>query len=434
VLSTFAGLPRTAWIIFAGTVVNRLGYVVTPFLVFYLGSRGITTEQAPYVLGALGAGNLIGPMLGGLLADRVGRRPTIVIGLLGTALAQGLLFAAPNLVTLALAAVVLSGMGTMVGPAAGALMADVVPAERQRAAFSLTHWAMNIGSAVAGMLGGFLATQGYWLLFTVDAATTLAFAFIAVALLPGGRGGPASTDSTTLVGSASVADSASSMGYGVVLRDPLMRALLPLFGVGMMIYSFTEVCLPLAIRDHGLSPTTLGLMATLNAILVVVLQPVATQVLARLPQIPVFVSGSLLIAVGVALTGVANDTLSYGGTVVIWSIGEATIGGIPYSIVASLAPADARGRYQGSFQWTFGVARFAALSVGTAVYAGAGPAVVWWFSAVAGVAAAFGVGAMAPVIARRTATPAPASRPEPATTALDQLRVPEPKAKELLRG
>src|SRR5262245_55120402 len=120
-------------------------------------------------------------------------------------------------------------------------------------------------------------------------------------------------------------------------------------------------------------------MATLNAILVVVLQPVATHVLARLRQIRVYVSGSLLIAVGVALTGVAHDAWSYAVTVAIWSIGEATVGGIPGSIVASLAPATARGRYQASFQWTFGVARFAALSVGTAVYASAGPAAVWWF-------------------------------------------------------
>ncbi|MFF5211166.1 MFS transporter [Streptosporangium sp. NPDC000396] len=402
-LSTFSGLPRTAWIIFAGTVVNRLGYVVTPFLVFYLGSRGIPTEQTPYVLGALGAGNLIGPMVGGLLADRVGRRPTMLAGLVGTALAQGMLFAAPNVVTLALAAVFLSAAGAMVGPAAGALLTDAVTAERRRAAFSLFHWAVNIGTAAAGILGGFLATHGYWLLFAMDAATSLAYALIVVALLPGGRGGAAQTT-----------DSGSGTGYGVVFRDPLMRALLPLFGIGLVIYSLTEVCLPLAIRDHGLPATTLGLMATLNAILVVLLQPVAMNVLARLPQIPVFVGASVITATGIALTGVAHDVWTYGGTVVLWSIGEAMVGGIPGAIIASLAPADARGRYQGSYQWTWGVARFAALAVGTTVYAAVGPAAVWWFSAVAGIAAALGVGLLAPMIARRTAAPEPETTPEPA--------------------
>jgi MFS family permease len=393
-LSAFRGLPRTAWIVFAGTVVNRLGYVVTPFLVFYLGSRHIPTQQIPYVLGALGAGNLIGPMAGGLLADRAGRRPTMLAGLLGTALAQGLLFAAPNVLTLALAAALLSAAASMVGPAAGALLADAVTAEQRRSAFSLSHWAINIGTAVAGVLGGFLATHGYWLLFTVDAATSLAYALIVVALLPGGRGGTEAGDSGT--------------GYGVVFRDPLMRALLPLFGLTLAIYSLTEVCLPLAIRDNGLPATTYGLMATLNAVLVVVLQPVATNVLARFRQIPVYVGASALVAVGIALTGVAHDTWAYGGTVVLWSIGEAVVGGIPSAVIAGLAPDDARGRYQGSFQWTWGIARFGALAVGTTLYADIGPAVVWWFSAVAGVGAAAGVGVLAPAITRRTAVPEPA--------------------------
>jgi MFS family permease len=397
-LSTFSGLPRTAWIIFAGTVVNRLGYVVTPFLVFYLGSRGVTTAQVPYVLGALGAGNLIGPVLGGLLADRVGRRPTMLIGLIGTALAQGLLFAAPTVMTLALAAVLLSAAGSMVSPAAGALLTDAVPADWRRTAFSLSHWAVNIGTAVAGMLGGFLAMHGYWVLFTVDATTSLAYAVIVAALLPRERGS-----------GARAATVRSAMGYGVVFRDPLMRALLPLFGIALVIYSLTEVCLPLAIRDHGLSTTTLGVMATLNAILVVVLQPVATNVLARYRQIPVYVGASVLTAVGIGLTGAAHDVWSYAATVVLWSLGEAMIGGIPGSVVASLAPPDARGRYQGAFQWTWGIARFVALAVGTAVYADVAPAAVWWFSVIAGVAAALGVGALAPAIAGRVAAPEPAA-------------------------
>jgi MFS family permease len=300
-------------------------------------------------------------------------------------------------VTLALAAVLLSVAGSMVSPAAGALLTDTVTAERRRTAFSLFHWAVNIGTAVAGMLGGFLAAHGYWPLFAVDAATSLAYAVIVVALLPAGRGGGAATG-------------VSGMGYGVVFRDPLMRALLPLFGIALVIYSLTEVCLPLAIRDHGLSPATLGLMATLNAVLVVVLQPVATNVLARIPQIPVLVGSSVLIAVGVASTGMAHDVWSYGGTVALWSIGEAASGGISGAIIASLATDDARGRYQGTFQWTWGIARFVALGAGTAVYATVGPAVVWWFSAIAGVGAALGVGALGPAIARRTADPGPWDR------------------------
>jgi MFS family permease len=408
VLSTFNGLPRTTWIACAGVLVNRLGYLVTPFLVFYLGSRGIPTRQVPYILGALGGGNLIGPMLGGLLADRVGRRHTMLAGLIGAAAAQGLLFAAPNVLTLALAAALLSGAATMVSPAVGALLGDTVEPKRRRAAFSLVHWAVNIGAAVAGILGGFLATHGYWLLFTVDAATSLAFALIVVALLPGGHGaGARITDP---------AGSAAGTGYRIVLRDPLMRALLPLFGIELVIYSLTEVCLPLAIRDRGLPPTTFGLMATLNAIVVVVLQPIATNVLARIRQIPVYVSASVLTAAGVALTGVAHDAWSYGATVLLWSIGEAVMGGIPAAIVAGLAPDDARGRYQGSYQWTWGVARFVALAVGTTIYADVGPAVVWWSSLIAGIAAALAVGALAPAIARRTAIAEPVPAPERVTT------------------
>ena len=132
VADQFGGLSRQVWILFAGTVVSRLGYLVTPFLVFYLASRGISAEQTPYILGALGAGHLIGPMLGGLLADRLGRRPTMLIGLVGNATANGALFVAPGVVTLALAALALTMAGAMVGPAAYAVLADTVAPERRR--------------------------------------------------------------------------------------------------------------------------------------------------------------------------------------------------------------------------------------------------------------------------------------------------------------
>ncbi|WP_460364228.1 MFS transporter, partial [Actinocorallia lasiicapitis] len=92
----FAGLPRVLWVLFTGTVVNRIGFMVIPFLVFYLADEGIPAGQVPLVLGALGAGHLVGPVVGGFLADRAGRRTTMLVGLIGVTAAQGALFVAPS--------------------------------------------------------------------------------------------------------------------------------------------------------------------------------------------------------------------------------------------------------------------------------------------------------------------------------------------------
>jgi len=75
----FRGLPRPFWVLFAGTLVNRVGGFVLVFLAIYLTEvRGLTTTQAGAVISAYGLGAIAGGPLGGALADRIGRRPTLV--------------------------------------------------------------------------------------------------------------------------------------------------------------------------------------------------------------------------------------------------------------------------------------------------------------------------------------------------------------------
>ncbi|MCJ0875843.1 MFS transporter [Streptomyces sp. AP-93] len=372
--SSFRGLPPLVWNLFAGSIINRLGYLVTPFLVFLLADRGITGSDISFVLGALGAGHLLGPAVGGLLADRIGRRPTMLIGLIGSAVAQGALFLAPGVWTMAASALLLSTAGATVPPAAFAMLADAVDTGWRQKAYALFNWGVNIGTAVAGVLGGFLAAHGYWLLFAVDAGSALVYAaVVATRLREPARTAPAKT---------------AGLGYGVVLRDRLLLLLLPLLGIQLFVYSLTEVALPLAVRDSGLSPAVYGALAAVNAVLVVALQPFVTARLSGLPQLPVQAAGSALIAGGVALTGLADSVTGYVVSVVVWSLGELAVAGIAASLVADLAPADARGRYQGAFSWTWGLARFSALTLGVAVYTGVGPGVLWWGALVAGLLAA----------------------------------------------
>ncbi|MFJ6939176.1 MFS transporter [Streptomyces sp. NPDC101132] len=384
--STFRGLPPTVWTVFAGSIVNRIGYLVTPFLVFFLADRGVTGAGASYVLGALGAGNLLGPALGGVLADRFGRRPTMLLGLTAASTAQGALFVAPGVVTMAAAALLLSAAGAVVAPAAYALMADTVDAGRRRGAYALFGWGVNIGTAVAGVLGGFLAERGYWLLFAVDIGSMLVYAAIVA---------------TRLAEPPRTVKAADGAGYGVVLRDRLALLLLAVLGAQLFVYSLTEVALPLAVRDSGLSPAVYGAMAAVNAVLVVALQPLATARLAGLPQLPVQAAGGVLVAAGVALTGLADGVVGYALSVVVWSVGELVVAGIAAAVVANLAPAHARGRYQGAYSWVWGTARFAALTLGVAVYTGLSPAALWWTALTVGLAASASLLSLTPRITTR---------------------------------
>src|SRR6202035_63342 len=72
-------LPRPIWILFGGTFINRFGSFVGVFIVLYLTRKGYSVPQAGLALAAFGLGSLPGSALGGYLADRVGRRETLVL-------------------------------------------------------------------------------------------------------------------------------------------------------------------------------------------------------------------------------------------------------------------------------------------------------------------------------------------------------------------
>jgi MFS family permease len=74
-------LPRGAWILFFGTFLNKFGTFVLPFLAIYMTRLGYTSAQAGLAIGAYGVGTLGACLIGGHMADRFGRRKTIVLSM-----------------------------------------------------------------------------------------------------------------------------------------------------------------------------------------------------------------------------------------------------------------------------------------------------------------------------------------------------------------
>ena len=78
-------MPPAAWVLFGGSFVNRFGSFVLVFLVIWLTEEGYSPAQAGAAVSAYGVGALGASLLGGYLADRIGRRNAIAVSMFSAA-------------------------------------------------------------------------------------------------------------------------------------------------------------------------------------------------------------------------------------------------------------------------------------------------------------------------------------------------------------
>jgi len=362
---TVRHLPLTVWIISLGILVNRIGNFLPVFIVFYLTSKNFSPTAAGLVLGAAGLGNVLGSAIGGYLADRLGRRWTIVLSMIATAgFTAGIpLFdALPVLVAL----VGLAGTaGQVYRPAAAALLMDATTTTQQRlAAFAVHRLAMNIGAAIGGVVGGVLATVSYVGLFLGNAIACLLLASIAAGLL------------RDVVRVGSDADQEHSPGstepepsYRQALADRRLQRFLVMTLIAEFIYIQSTVGLPLHVDGIGLSPTSFGLLMGLNGLLVALFElPITGAVSRRRPGL-VLAVGNVFTGVGLALTGVANNMFWLAATVLLWTLGEMLYSSMANAYLGGLAPPTMGGRYQGLYGATVMLGGGVGPMIGGAVYA-----------------------------------------------------------------
>lgn len=127
-------------------------------------------------------GFLAGPVLG-LLSDRFGRRPVLLISLSGLGLDFLFMAFAPSLAWLFLGRLI-SGATSGVFSTANAYVADVTPPERRARAFGWMSSAFTVGFLAGPAIGGMLGNFNLRLPFMAAAALTLCNAVYGMLILP----------------------------------------------------------------------------------------------------------------------------------------------------------------------------------------------------------------------------------------------------------
>jgi MFS family permease len=410
VRQTTGGLPRQFWLLFLGTLINRLGSFVVIYLAIYLTRHlGFSQSQAGLVLGCYGVGGIAGTLTGGVLADRWGRRSTLLTAQLGAATLMFSLGFARGTWQLAVGAMLLGAFTEAARPAYQSMMIDIIPDRDRIKAFSLSYWAVNLGFAGAAILAGLAAQFSYLLLFAVDAGTTLLTACITLFLL----------HETRPVRGTAVAPTGRQPGLGTVLRDRnfIGFLLLNLFIVIVLLQHTST--LPIAMTAEGLSPASYGWVLAVNGLMIVAGQLFIPKLIGGHQRSRVLALGTLVIGLGFGLGAVADQVWLWACTVVIWTLGEMLQSPANAALIADLSPTALRGRYQGlnSLSWSAGSAL--APVVGGFVLQHLGGKTLWLGCAAVGVVVAVGQVASGPARERRAAeiraAETPIAVPESAT-------------------
>jgi MFS family permease len=392
----FQEYPRQFWLLFAGLLISTSGAsMIWPFLMIYVSERlGLplaTTASLMTINSVLG---LAFAFVAGPITDRLGRKGVMVVSLAVNGLSYLVMSQAASFATFA----ILMGMSGAFNPlyrvGADAMMADLIPPEKRAEAYALLRMSNNVGVALGPACGGMIAASSYTIAFYLAAGGMLTYslllALFARETLPAQPGRPARA-------------AERFGGYDRILRDRQFVAFVAAFSLTMFCAATMWVLLGVyAKQNYQVPESQYGFIATTNALMVIFLQVLVTQVTKRHPPLWVLSLGALFYAFGVGSVAWGQGFWAFWTSMVVMTVGELIMTPTATALAANLAPAEMRGRYMSLYGLTWGVGVGLGPVLGGLLNDNIGPSAIWYGALLVGLASASGF----LVLARRRPRPA----------------------------
>ncbi len=348
---TYQSYPTSFRALVIAMFVDRLGgTILYPYFALYITRQfGVGMTEAGVLLGLFSVSGLVGGVIGGALADKVGRRLIVIFGLVSSALGSLVMGLLDNMVAFYVLAVVVGLLGSIAGPAHQAMVADILPESQRAEGFGILRVVANLSWILGPTIGGLLAAQSYLWLFVIDAITSTATAVIIYRLIPETKpepttAGPAPSFLQTLA------------GYGTVIRDRLYVGFLAASMLMLIVYQQMYSTLGVYLRDvHGVPDRGYGLLLSLDALLVVLFQFWVTRRIRGYPPMLMMAAGTLLYLVGFTMYGFVASYALFVIAIVIITFGEMIVVPVGQVLASVFAPEDMRGRYMAAFEFSWGI-------------------------------------------------------------------------------
>ena len=313
-------------------------YLRIPVMPLFAGTLGAGPSEVGIINGAfmLTAGLFSIPA--GLLADRIGRKLPILVGITATAASSLLVTLCHQPGQMALAYILFGAGLAAFAPGMLSLVADVMPPNRLGQAYGWYTTAIYIAMTLGPASGGYLAkTLGLRQVFVVSGCLLVAVALLALLVLPGGPPRHKTELHAALAGSVNLlrnrsllacllATAGSSIGFGVFLTF-----------------------LPLYASQHGYDPAQVGLVFAAQAVTNVVGRIPIGILADRFDRSWLVTVGLICLAVALMALGQVIQLKQLVGCAVVMGVGMAMTFTAIGAMIAELVPAVQRGLAMGMY-------------------------------------------------------------------------------------
>jgi MFS family permease len=375
---TYREYPSAFKVLVLASFIDMVGgALLFPFFALYITERfGVGMTQVGFLFTLFSAGSIISGMVGGALADKYGRRVMILIGLVISGVGSIFMGLVDNLNIFYILAAILGLVGDIGGPARQAMVVDLLPSEKQTEGFGIMRVAMNLAVTAGPILGGFLATQSYMLLFIADAVSSLITAVIVFIVIPETKPEkPKDEPEETVI--------KTIIGYKEVLKDGVYILFLSVSAIMVIVYMQMNSTLSVFLRDvHGFPLQSFGLLLSMNAFMVVLFQFWIAKRISKYAPMKVIAIGALFYVVGFGMYGFVSAVYLFFIAMIIITIGEMIVTPIQQTVVAKFAPEDKRGRYMAMFGFHWAIPSLFGVLLAGLVMENIGPNWVWYFAGI----------------------------------------------------
>ncbi|MFC2107879.1 MDR family MFS transporter [Candidatus Bipolaricaulota bacterium] len=337
---------RRFWTLLLVQLIVAVGFgAAMPFVSLYLHTRldvPMTLVGTIMLVSALVASG--GRIVGGEIADRVGRRPLLLVGMSARVVVFAIMAVAIyfrwSVWAVGVVFLLIRLVGATVRPGLTAMVADIVPSENRLEAYALFRIGSNVGWAIGPAIGGFLVSVSYASLFVLTTIASL-IGVILVSLFIRESIQTAETERFAL---RRVLDVGRDLRFLVFCGwGALQFVAMGQFSSTLTVFSTQTI---------GISEAQLGWLFTINGIAVALFQWPAARLVARAGIRWGLVLGCLGYALGYFTVGLVPGFGFLIGSIIIITLGEVTFSVTSMAAVANMAPAKRVGRYMGFFGLT----------------------------------------------------------------------------------